>query len=360
MSHGFAFHLNQILYQMNRILVSTLIILLSCTQTPQFEPKVGLLDSGTESLLQAISFVDNQVVWISGQQATFCRTTDAGETWQVYRHPSDTLQFRDIHAFDANQIVLMSAGLGASSRIMLFDSQSGEYTETYIMPFEQGFLNTIEFWDNQTGLAFGDSFENGFFILKTTDGGKTWIRIDPDKLPVAGSGEGGFAASGTCISLIPGGGAFIGTGAGGHSRILVSGDYGESWQSRPSPMITGDMAGIFSIRMIDENNGLIVGGDLAQMKAYIENIYFTSDQWLTSSKAKSPITKGPLFGSDFIEIHDRKLAIVCGPAGVDYSSNLEEEWIRLDSGNYWSVKMHPSGYGFAVGTKGKILKIGIN
>ncbi|MFT6867759.1 MAG: photosystem II stability/assembly factor-like uncharacterized protein [Cyclobacteriaceae bacterium] len=336
-----------------------LITVLSC-QIKVPEVTTLLLPNATDALLQAVSIVDEKVTWVSGQQATFGRTKDQGETWQIFQHPSDTLQFRDIHAFDADHIILMSAGQGSSSRIMLFDTPTNIFTESYVMPYEKGFLNTIEFWDAQRGLAFGDSFNNELFILKTDDGGQTWDRIDPEKLPSAGTGEGGFAASGTCISVTEGGNAFIGTGAGGVSQILISSDFGESWESRNSPMIKGEMAGIFSIRMMDKTTGMIAGGDLSQMEAKTNNLFLTSDQWLNSVPTNQPFTTGPLYGSDLINIKGQKLAIICGPAGIDYSLDFGKHWVNLDSGNYWSVKMHVSGYGYAVGTDGKIMKIDIN
>lgn len=332
-----------------------LIIITSC-QTKNKLVTTKQLSSQTGALLQAISIVDETRAWVSGHQATFCRTTDRGDSWQVFKHASDTLQFRDIHAFDIDKVVLMSAGSGNASRIYLFDASKGLYKETYVMPHPQGFLNTIEFWDTQNGLAFGDSFNNEYFILKTSDGGNSWSRIDPTKLPKAGEGEGGFAASGTCITTLAGGVAHIGTGAGGHSNILSTDDFGETWSTQPGPLTKGDFAGIFSIRMTDEL-GLVAGGDFNQSDQYTENIATSRDEgksWLVTT---TPITRGVFYGSDLLALDDSHFLIVSGPNGVDYSWDAGAHWINLDTNNYWAVEIHPSGFGYASGTEGKILRI---
>jgi photosystem II stability/assembly factor-like uncharacterized protein len=343
---------------MNRFFSVLFFLLIACSTKEGLSIETLLQNSQTTSLLQAISIVDENIAWVSGHGATFCRTIDGGTSWEVFTHPADSLQFRDLHAFNENEVILMSAGPGAASRIFKYNYQSSEFSEMYVMPHPEGFLNTIEFWDNTHGLAFGDSFGGALFVLKTQDGGSTWDRIDPRKLPPAGQGEGGFAASGTCIATQAEGKALIGTGAGGHSRILITFDYGETWTETTSPLVTGDAAGIFSIR-IKGNKGLIVGGDLSKQDAYMPNTAVSTDgglNWTLTSRAAS---KGTFYGSDFIT-SPHEVMMACGPAGIDVSTDFGKQWNTLDSASYWALDLHESGFGFAVGPEGKILKININ
>lgn len=336
-----------------------LLVLLSCKpDTPEI---TGIaLRSNTASLLQAISILNYETAWVSGHAATVCRTTDAGHSWQVFQYPiADTLQFRDLHAFSAEQVVLMSAGPGAMSRIFLF-TPPADWEEVYVMPYGEGFLNTIEFWDDQRGLAFGDSFDSQFFILRTMNGGTSWERIDPALLPEAGEGEGGFAASGTCIAMQPEGAAWIGTGAGGNSRILVTGDFGESWEEYGSPLITGEAAGITSIRMATAEIGTIVGGDLLRMDTYTQNSAITVDGGKRWTITAHPATRGALYGSDITPHGQDFLWIVCGPNGMDYSADRGTTWQNLDTLNYWAVDLHPDGFGYATGKEGLITRLSIN
>lgn len=331
---------------------------LSGCSEKQLSVKATALHSGTQALLQAISIVDANTAWVSGHQATFARTVNSGESWEVFTYDLvDSLQFRDIHAFNSEEIVLMTAGTGSMSRIFLFSIEEG-FEEVYVMPFEEGFLNTIEFWDERNGLAFGDSFNGQLFAMRTQDGGRNWTRIDPSRLPPAGKGEGGFAASGTCISLQPGGKAWIGTGAGGNSRVLYSEDYGTSWTYYEVPVVKGDAAGIASIHLVNELTGLIAGGDLAQPDAYTDNMAITTDggqTWVLT--ASHPNIKGGLYGSDIIPVQDTYFFLVCGPEGIDYTWDMGATFTTLDTLNYWAVDLDETGKGYAAGKDGKILKI---
>tara|TARA_B110000305_G_scaffold195955_1_gene220785 strand:- start:5134 stop:6186 length:1053 start_codon:yes stop_codon:yes gene_type:complete len=318
-----------------------------------------VLTNSSPSTLQAISILNEEVAWVSGHAATFARTRDGGENWDVFTHPEGALQFRDIHAFDESNIILMSAGPGESSRIYLFDEHSAEFTEAYVMPHPEGFLNTIEFWDDQIGLAYGDSFNGELFILKTIDGGRSWDRVDPKRFPAAGDGDGGFAASGTCISTQPDGHAWIATGAGGTSRILYTPDFGDTWTEYPNPIIKGKAAGVTSINMLNLKTGLIVGGDLANEDDYTDNVATTMDGGKTWQLTDRPTTTGAFYGSSIIRMAGTPLIIACGPKGIDYSRDQGISWINLDSENYWAVKLHPDGFGYATGTEGKILRLEI-
>ena len=73
---------------MRRFLVTGLLVfqVASCTGAPpsdvttEPEPVRGLMlsqqSSGTDALLQAVSPVNDDVVWVSGHEATYARTSD--------------------------------------------------------------------------------------------------------------------------------------------------------------------------------------------------------------------------------------------------------------------------------------------
>jgi hypothetical protein len=88
------------------------------TQVPLTTIRLERQESGTDVLLQAVSAVDSNVVWVSGHGGTWVRTLDGGRTWSAHVMPgADTLQFRDVHALDADRAWLLSAGPGEMSRI---------------------------------------------------------------------------------------------------------------------------------------------------------------------------------------------------------------------------------------------------
>ena len=46
----------------------------------------------------------------------------------------------------------------------------------FVMDHPDGFLDSISFWDKSNGLAYGDSFDDKPYILKTEDGGNSIFR----------------------------------------------------------------------------------------------------------------------------------------------------------------------------------------
>src|SRR3954463_7835478 len=74
--------------------------------------------SGTRALLIAVSAVNDNVAWASGDKGTYVRTTDGGASWHAGQVPgADSIQFRDVFATDANNAWVLSIGNGPQSRI---------------------------------------------------------------------------------------------------------------------------------------------------------------------------------------------------------------------------------------------------
>lgn len=338
-----------------KLIILTMVIL-SCSKTDS-KPQLVQMESPTKSLLQAISIVDENIAWVSGHNASFIRTTDGGTSWELFTHPTgDSLQFRDVHGFNEAKAVLMTAGPGSLSRIFTFTTPD-MWEENFVMQDSLGFLDCIDFWDDQNGIAYGDAIDNYPYILLTSDGGQTWNRADSTNMPKAGKGEGGFAASGTCVTTGENGKAWIATGAGGNCRFLITEDYGQSWKAVDSPLVTAEAAGNTSISFVGDV-GVVTGGDLLITDEYTDNCAFSTDGGATWNLSGKPRTLGAFYGSTITQVDDQTFAFVCGPKGLDYTSDLGQTWTNLDSANYWAVSMKGKT-GYATGTDGKILKISL-
>ena len=127
---------------------------------PEAQPSVGvsIRDSGTDQLLQALSPVDDGVVWVSGHGGTWGRSLDGGATWRTEVVPgAESLQFRDVEGFDRDTAVLMSAGEGDLSRMFRTEDGGESWTETFRMDHPDGFLDCMYFVDSNLGLAYCDS-----------------------------------------------------------------------------------------------------------------------------------------------------------------------------------------------------------
>ncbi|MGI9244049.1 MAG: WD40/YVTN/BNR-like repeat-containing protein, partial [Verrucomicrobiales bacterium] len=237
-------------------MISQLFLLIASLAVP---PSWTVVDSGLDSSIRGISAVDAQVCWI-GTKSGVARTTDAGETWSFTKIGGDELDFRDLHAFDAQHCVAMSAGSGEASKIY----RSSDGGKTWKLVFQNteadGFFNGIAFMDGQRGILAGDPVGGRLFLLATSDGGESWQRVAEDAAPQMVEGEHAFAASGTHLCVDADGHVWV-TSGGARASVFRSEDFGQSWTVHQTPMIAGQSStGIFSITFSGQH-GVAVGGD---------------------------------------------------------------------------------------------------
>lgn len=320
-------------------------------------PTVTDLDSGTSALLQAVSPVDASVVWVGGHEGVVLRSVDGGLLWgRTPVQTLDSLQFRDVHGFDADRAVILSAGAGTQSRIYRTLDAGETWTLSWMNEEPEGFYDCLDFWDDERGLVYGDSVDGELRILRTDDGGATWQLVDRGGLPAAVEGEGGFAASGTCVATGSDGRAWIGTGAGERSRALLTTDYGQTWLAVDLPIVSGESAGAFTIGFSDERFGFALGGDLGQADGFTDNVAITGDGGATWTLAQRTPIPGAVYGAALAGTGIRPILIAAGPGGLVVTSDLTADWQLIDSGSFWAVGAIEST-AWAVGPQGRIVKL---
>lgn len=348
-------------------IVSLCVGLHACGQPPAGGPSSeGELElvvtpqaSGTEALLQAVSPVTRDVVWASGHEATWLRTTDGGVTWSAgVMTEADGLQFRDVAAFDASTAYLMSSGTGPSSRIYRTDDGGVTWTLQYVATDPEAFLDCMDFWDRDRGLVYGDEVDGVPFILRTENGGATWARVGPEGLPTAQDGEGGFAASGTCLVTGGEGRAWIATGNAERARVLITADWGQSWRAVDVPVTSGAGAGLTTLRMTAEGRGIALGGIIGSDSVWTDNVAVTHDGGVTWTLAGRPEMAGPVYGSAWVEATGGSVMVAVGPRGMDWSTDGGASWTSADTLTYWAVAF-ADARGWATGPGGRITKLEI-
>ena len=313
--------------------------------------------SGTTALLIAVSAVNDSVAWVSGAQGTWLRTLDGGTSWQSGRVPgADSLQFRDVHAVDANTAYLLSIGDGQQSRIYKTTTGGREWTLQFTNPDPKGFYDCMDFWDADRGVVIGDALGNELAILTTVDGGAHWTRVPRTALPAAQEQEGSFAASGTCLVTRPGGHAWIVASNPRHGRVIHSHDYGRRWRVDTLPITTRAGSGPQSIAFRDERNGMALGGGTTAKEGDLFAAT-TSDGGRTwTLRAPLPLASGA-WGGVYVPGARRPTVVVVGPSGATYSRDEGLSWVPIDSANFWSVGVSSPRAGWAVGTRGRITKL---
>ena len=313
--------------------------------------------SGTTALLIAVSAVDDHVAWASGQDATWLRTRDGGEHWEVGRVPgADSLQFRDVEAFDANEAFLLSIGNGPQSRIYHTADGGAHWTLQFTNADPKGFYDCLGFWDRARGIAIGDAVNDAISLLRTNDGGAHWERVPPDSLPRALPGEGSFAASGTCLATRPGGRAWIVMNNAAHARVMSTRDYGAHWRIDTLPLTTRDGVGAQSVSFRDDLHGIVLGGGYAAKPGDVE-VALTRDGGVTWSNGGSPPLATGVWGGVYVPHARDALVVAVGPSGAAYSNDDGATWARIDSLVYWSVGFASPNAGWAGGKGGRITRL---
>lgn len=264
---------------------SLLLLALATTALAQSGPRLEV--SHTTESLRGASAVSRQVAWASGTHGTYLRTTDAGRTWTPAQVPdAAALDFRAVVAFSADEAFLMSSGPGEQSRIYHTSDAGQHWQLQFTNTNPKGFFDSMVFWDPKHGVVLGDPITDDtgklkFELLETEDG-QTWNPIPSAQLPEASTGEGAFAASNTCLAIVPNAGAldqnlWFGTG-GAVARVFHSPDRGKTWQVFDTPILHGpDSAGIFSIAFRDPLHGVIAGGNYKRPKDDGPELAFTDD-----------------------------------------------------------------------------------
>jgi photosystem II stability/assembly factor-like uncharacterized protein len=321
------------------------------------EPSLTEQQSGTANRLQAVSPVNQKVVWASGLGGTFVVTTDGGATWRAGQVPgAETLEFRDVEGVSAKEAYLMSAGVGDASRIYKTTDGGQTWTLQFQNARPEAFYDCFDFWSPNRGLTFSDPVNLRFPVIRTTDG-ETWQDIG-DQLPRAQEGEFAFAASGTCVATQGGRRAWIATGGASTARILATTDGGNSWDAYATPLVSNPTAGAFTVAFRDPFNGIVAGGDLDPENPSPENrVAISGDGGQTWQLVEEPPFDGAVFGLSYVT-GIRQTVVATGPAGTAWSSDEGRSWNLLTGvTGFWAVAFASHKAGWLVGTEGRILKV---
>ena len=306
----------------------------------------------SKSDFRGLCVVSANVAWVSGTKGTYARTTDGGKNWSVGTVPgAEQLDFRDVEAFGESTAYLLCCGPGDASRIYKTVDGGKSWALQFKNADPAAFLDAIAFWDEKNGIALGDPVRGRFQLIVTADGGSHWRPLAAKNLPPALSGEGAFAASGTCLVTRGEGDVWFGTGGAKSARVFHSEDRGQNWQATDTPVMAAvESTGIFSIAFRDRLHGIIVGGDYRKPNDTGVTAATTSD----GGKTWTAIDNRLPFRSAVAWTKDRWVAV--GTSGSHISENNGANWKLLDRENYNSVGFTSTGEGWAVGPKGRIAR----
>jgi photosystem II stability/assembly factor-like uncharacterized protein len=336
------------------------LLLLLCGMVLRCDVAVGqwqAQSSGTSADFRGVSAAGLSVVWVSGSNGTYVRTTDGGKTWRAGVVPgAETLDFRDAQAIDANTAYLLNAGEPAK---IYKTTDAGERWDLQYTNTTTGvFFDAMAFWDAEHGIAFSDPVGGHFLIITTANGGATWKEVPRENIPPPLTGEAAFAASGTCIAVQGSDNVWFGTGGGAVSRVFRSTDRGQTWKVAVTPIKSGNASsGIFSLAFRDARNGIAVGGDYRKTDEASDNVARTTDggaTWTQGGRSQPPGLKEAVL---YVPGTSAPTLVATGPSGSGFSLDDGRTWTRIDSSGYHSLSFTgANGAGWAVGAGGRIAR----
>lgn len=350
-------------HYLSQVLILSLFPFIGCSQesnqgTPP-ELKLARQHSGTNALLIGVSAANEDVVWVGGTKGTILRTVDGGQTWQTRAIPgTDSLQFRDVYAVDADTAYVLSIGNGSDSRVYKTTNGGKSWTLQFKNDIQEAFFDCMAFWNPKTGIAFSDAVNGEFIIIKTTNGGQTWQRIPPERLPPAQQSEGSFAASGTCVATQGDSTAWIGTGNAAQPRVLRTTDRGQTWEAFLVPLDAGTASGVASLIFRDTKHGLALGGDIAEPATSDSSAAITADGGAAWHLVTPPPLNSPVYGAAYVP--GTRNVIAVGPGGIAFSPNEGESWRHVDTLTIWGATFANPQNGWLVGPEGRIIHVSVN
>lgn len=270
----------------------------------------------------------------------------------VITYDSLPLHFRAIKVVNGD---FYTISIGNPARLYKLYRKSNEPKLVYEEVNEKVFYDSMDFWNENEGIAIGDPTDNCMSIIVTRDGGETWSKIPCDDLPEAKEGEAAFAASDSNISIIEDH-TWVATG-GMASRILYSPDKGNTWEVFDTPIIQGKATtGMYSLDFYNENIGFAIGGDYTKANDSLSNKIKTTDggkTWQVVADGNGPGYRSCV---QFIPNRNGKELLAVGFKGIDYSNDGGLSWKHLSDKSYYTVRFLNDSVAYA-GGRGKISKI---
>lgn len=294
--------------------------------------------------IRAIEFLDENTLAFAGSNGTYgtvdVKTGKLRSNIQVY--DSIVPEFRAI-AHTQTDFFMLSAGNPA----LLYKTGDNGIMELVYEEHGKGvFYDAMKFWNDEEGIAVGDTVDGCLSIIITRDGGKSWEKVSCANLPKGIEGEGAFAASNTNIE-IKGDRTWVATT---ESRIYFSPDKGKNWQLQVVPIVnTSATEGVYSLDFYDPYVGMAFGGDYTNPVGSKANKALTTD----GGKSWNIIADGDLPGYkscvQFVPNAAGKDIVAIGFTGIAYSNDGGENWESLSQEGFYTIRFLNDSIAYAAG-----------
>ncbi len=300
-----------------------------------------------EVTLRAVAVVDAKTFHVAGSKGTHAVTEDGGKTWRNLA-PTDgaALDFRGVATPGPRTTVLMSAGDGPAGQARIYrTSDAGKpWTLAFETKLPGSFLDAVAFRDARRGFVLGDPIDGRWFLLTTSDGGRTWTRLEGAAVE---KGEAAFAASNSALFVGPKKDVWIVSGGLAQGRVFRSRDDGKTWTVTETPIAGGSTSGLFGGFAVGAR-AVIVGGDYKDELRSGPNLALTDGRTTTI-----PPNDGTPRLIEGVGRLDATTLLAVGPRGTSFSPDNGRTWHQSDTEALHAISCLRKTC-VAVGAKGKV------
>jgi hypothetical protein len=322
--------------------------------------QLALLAGGKTFSLRGLSVVSDQIIWASGSGGTFVLSTDSGKTWAWQSIKGyERTDFRDIQAFSEKEAVIMGV---TEPAVILRTTDGGR---SWMKVFEDSskaiFLDAMAF-SGDNAILVGDPVNDKIFLAQSPDRGRSWKRQDPSGFDSARTGESFFAASGSncLIQKIPFAHPYF-------QYMLVSGGKKSCLYISPGPEYPGgrftlkllqgkETTGANSIAINPSNTkeAYVVGGDFSN-----DTVRYGNSVLVRLFPFRQIVPDNPPHGyRSCVEYINNEKLICCGPGGVDLSLDGGMNWKLISNTGFHVCKKALNGkFVYLAGAGGKIARL---
>tara|TARA_R110002049_G_scaffold295535_4_gene482970 strand:+ start:4514 stop:5542 length:1029 start_codon:yes stop_codon:yes gene_type:complete len=337
----------------NIIIVFCCIVFVSCAEKKEMKPFSGIVVETvyTDSLsIRAIELLEGSLGF-AATKGVFGSVDLKSNNVMTNVQKYDTIfpEFRAVAHTDTDFFMLSIA----RPALLYKTGDTGKLELVYKEEEASVFYDAMKFWNNNEGIAIGDSMNGCLSVIITRDGGKTWYKLPCSQLPEGIEGEGAFAASNTNIAIV-GDKTWIATTKG---RIYFSGDKGKTWEIFRTPIAgLGDTHGIYSLDFFDGNLGFAIGGDYTKPQENKKNKAITIDggkSWRLVADGTEPGYKSCV---QFVPMRSGNELVAVGFTGISYSKDKGETWTELSEESFYTLRFLNDSIAYAAG-KNRIAKL---
>ncbi|MEI6576541.1 MAG: T9SS type A sorting domain-containing protein [Bacteroidota bacterium] len=280
--------------------------------------------------------VDANVVWATGGDGDvnptylqdFTRTNNGGTTWTAgHFNGWNTYGTAMIFAIDYNTAwipLFDSLGVGGGAIIKTTDGgTTWVHQTTAAFAGAAAFPNVIHFWNANEGFCMGDPNGGSFEIYTTIDGGNDWVRTPAANIPAYLSGEFGVVG----YYSVVGDNIWFGTNKG---RVYKSINKGLNWTVST---VSSTWAAVYvEPKFITATHGVVIHKGNGSGTGSTGEKYETFDGGATWSLINQT---GPLYVTDNAWVPGLPNTMVAtgsasGNSGIAYSNDGGHNWTDFD------------------------------